>query len=56
MIASSLSVTLNAARLTLRQPKPRQQSDLRPAPEAQSPSCDWDPALRRAVQPESQAM
>jgi P-type Cu+ transporter len=56
MIASSLSVTLNAARLTLRQPKPRQQRDLPPAPKAQSPSCDWDPALRRAVQPESQAM
>jgi P-type Cu+ transporter len=56
MIASSLSVTLNAARLTLREPKPRRQSHVPPAREAQSPSCDWDPALRRAVQPESQAM
>jgi Cu+-exporting ATPase len=56
MIASSLSVTLNAARVTLREPKPRQQRHFPPAPEAQSPSCDWDPALRRAVQPESQAM
>jgi Cu+-exporting ATPase len=56
MIASSLSVTLNAARLTLCHPQPRQQSDLPPAPKAQSPSCDWDPPLHRAVQPESQAM
>jgi heavy metal translocating P-type ATPase len=55
MIASSLSVTLNAARLTLSKAKPRQQSHLPPVPTAQSPSCNWDPPSCRAVQPESQA-
>jgi heavy metal translocating P-type ATPase len=52
MIASSLSVTLNAARLTLGFPVPRQQGR-ETSPEGQGARRDQDLPLHRTVQPES---
>jgi P-type Cu+ transporter len=54
MIASSLSVTLNAARLTLRKLKPAhlpcQQGHPPTAPKAHSPACDREPHRCRTAQ------
>jgi hypothetical protein len=52
MIASSLSVTLNAARLTLGLPVPRQQGR-ETSPRGLDARRDWDLPLHRTVQPES---
>ena len=56
MIASSLSVTLNAARLTLDFPMPRQQRRPETSPEGRGAQHDQDLPLHRTVQPESPAL